>query len=403
MRREAYTIYGWEDSRLAFPKAGHPRLALTIKPNARYNDPVKQTIAVKLEPTPEQACSLRLTMEAFNRGCDYVASVAFQKRLANKIAIQPLVYGALRSEFGLSSQMAIRCIAKAIEAYKRDRSIQPTFDPHGAMVYDHHLMSFRDLSHVSLLTLSGRELLPLRYGAYQAARLDRVKGQADLVLRDGVFYLYLTVEMPTAPPMEPVDVLGVDLGIVQLAVDSDGEAHTGAGVRQCRRRFQRLRQGLQSCGSKSAKRHLKRNRRRESKYQRHINHCISKHLVQKALAGQRAIAIEELSSINQRVSVRKNQRYERLSWAFAQLRSFIAYKCEAAGVPLSVIDPRNTSRTCVACSHCARENRRSQSEFLCVGCGFQANADHVGASNIRRRGLEARGELSRPLSAPVFG
>lgn len=197
---------------------------------------MKQTIAVKLEPSPQQANALRLTMEAFNRGCDYVAGVAFQKRLANKIAIQPFVYGTLRSDFGLSSQMAIRCIAKAVEAYKRDKSIQPTFGPHGAMVYDHHIMSFRDLSHVSLLTLTGRELLPLRYGAYQEARLDRVKGQADLILRDGVFYLYLTVEMLTPPPIEPVDVLGVDLGIVQLAVDSDGQAHTGEGVKQCRRR-----------------------------------------------------------------------------------------------------------------------------------------------------------------------
>jgi len=364
---------------------------------------MKQTIAVKLEPSPEQSQHLRETMEAFNRGCHYVAEVAFQKRLANKIAIQPFVYGSLRSEFGLSSQMAIRCIAKAIEAYKetkkRDRNIQPTFDPHGAMVYDHHIMSFRDLSHVSLLTLQGRILVPLRFGAYQEARMDRVKGQADLILRDGIFYLYLTVEMPTPPPIDPVDVLGVDLGIAVLAMDSDGEAHTGEGVKQCRRRHSCLRAGLQKAGTKSAKRHMKRFRRRESRYQKWVNHNISKHLVQKALVGQRAIAIEELSFINQRVAVRKNQRYERLSWAFAQLRQLLAYKCEAAGIPLIIVDPRNTSRTCPACGHCARENRRSQSEFLCKQCGFQDNADHVGSLNIRRKGLEARGQLSGPLSA----
>jgi len=364
---------------------------------------MKQTIAVKLEPNEQQSQALRLTMEAFNLGCDYVAEVAFKKRLANKIAIQPFVYGTLRSEYGLSSQMAIRAIAKAIEAYKRDKNIQPAFDPHGAMVYDHHIMSFRDLSHVSLLTLSGRELLPLRYGAYQQARMDWVKGQADLILRDGTFYLYLTVDLPSAPPIEPVDVLGLDLGIVQLAVDSDGEAHTGAGVKKCRRRFQGLRKGLQSCGSKSAKRHLKRNRRREARYQKHVNHCISKHLVSKALVGQRAIAIEELSFINQRVAVKKNQRYERLSWAFAQLRAFLAYKCEAAGIPLIVINPRDTSRTCPACGHCAKENRRTQSEFLCKECGLQDNADWVGAVNIRRKGLEARATLSTPTDGTRQG
>lgn len=364
---------------------------------------MKQVIVIKLEPSQAQYQALLKTVEAFNRGCQYVADVAYEKRLANKIALQPFVYGTLRSEFGLSSQMAIRAIAKAVEAYKRDRRIHVKFDPHGAVVYDPRIMSFKGLTQVSLMCLDGRELIPMRYGAYQAARIDHARGQADLVFRDGTFCLYVTVDLPSAPPVEPTDVLGVDLGVVQLAVDSDGEAHTGAGVRQCRRKFARLRSGLQKAGTKSAKRHLKRNRRREARYQRWVNHNISKHLVQKALVGQKALAIEDLSGIRERVTVRKTQRYERFSWAFAQLRAFLAYKCEAAGVSLLIIDPRDTSRTCLACGHCAKENRRSQSEFLCIECGFQANADFVGSQNIRRKGLEARATLSGPLSAPVFG
>ena len=63
-------------------------------------------------------------------------------------------------------------------------------------------MSFKGLTQVSLMCLDGRELIPMRYGAYQAARLDRAKGQADLILRDGRFYLYVTVDLPTAPPID---------------------------------------------------------------------------------------------------------------------------------------------------------------------------------------------------------
>ena len=367
---------------------------------------MKQVIVIKLEPSQAQYQSLLKTVEAFNRGCQYAADVAFAKRLANKIALQPFVYGILRSEFGLSSQMAIRAIAKAVEAYKRDKRIHVKFDKHGAMVYDPRIMSFKGLTQVSLMCLrpdgagtSGRELIPMRYGAHQAARLDRAKGQADLILRDGVFYLYVTGDLPTDPQMDVQDVLGVDLGIVQLAVDSDGEAHTGVGVKHCRRRFQRLRQGLQFCGSKSAKRHLKRIRQKESRYQRWVNHNISRYIVSKALVGQKALFLEDLQGIRERITVRKTHRYERLSWAFYQLRQFLAYKCEAAGVPLYIIDPRNTSRTCIACGHCAKENRRSQSEFFCVECGFQANADFVGASNIRRKGLEARANVTKPMDA----
>jgi len=360
---------------------------------------MKQVIVIKLEPSQEQYHALLKTVEAFNRGCQYAADVAYEKRLANKIALQPFVYGTLRSEFGLSSQMAIRAIAKAVEAYKRDRRIHVKFDLHGAMVYDQRILSFKGLTQVSLLCLDGRELVPMRYGAYQAARLDRAKGQADLILRDGVFYLYVTIDLPSAPSVDAQDVLGVDLGIVQLAVDSDGEAHTGEGVKRCRRKFSRLRAGLQKAGTKSAKKHLRRNSRRESRYQRDVNHCISKHLVNKALVGQKALCLEDLSGIRERTqkTVRKTHRYERLSWAFHQLRAFLAYKCEAAGVSLLIIDPRDTSRTCLACGHCAKENRRRQSEFLCIECGFQANADFVGASNIRRKGLEARAAVIPPM------
>ena len=94
---------------------------------------MKQVIVLKLDTTPPQHQALLQTVEAFNRGCDYVAEVAFKKRMANKIALQPFVYGTLRADYGLSSQMAVRCISKAAEAYKRDKNIQPTFAPHGAM------------------------------------------------------------------------------------------------------------------------------------------------------------------------------------------------------------------------------------------------------------------------------
>jgi putative transposase len=359
---------------------------------------VKQTIALKLEPSQEQHAALLATLQAFNAGAQLAADLAYERRCANKIALQPLVYGDLRSRFGLSSQMAIRAISKAVEAYKRDKRVHVRFKPHGAMVYDERIMAFKGLTHVSLLTVAGRQLIPLRFGAYQAARLDRAKGQADLVYQEGAFFLYVTIDLPTPPPVETDDVLGVDLGIVNVAVDSHGEAHTGEAIRAVRRRYLKLRQGLQKCRTKSAKRHLRRAKRKESRFVKHVNHCIAKHLVQKACQGQRALALENLSGIRERATVRKSQRYERNSWAFYQLRQFIAYKAEAAGIPVILVDPRNSSRTCPTCGHCAKENRRSQSEFLCVECGFSANADFVGATNIYRKGRESTG---RPVTRPM--
>jgi putative transposase len=359
---------------------------------------MKQVIVLKLEPSPEQHAALLSTMEAFNAGAQYAADVAYEKRLANKIALQPFVYGELRARFGLSAQMAIRAISKAVETYKRDKRVHVRIRPHGAMVYDERIMSFKGLTTVSLASLSGRVLIPMRYGGDQAARLESAKGQADLVYRDSTFFLSATIDLPTPPPADTVDVLGVDLGIVNVAVDSDGEPHTGEAIRNCRARHLKLRQGLQKAGTRSAKRHLRKVKRKESRFVKHTNHCISKQLVQKASHGPRALALEDLTGIRERATVRKSQRYERRSWAFSQLRQFIAYKAEMAGIPLILVDARNTSRTCPQCGHCAKENRRSQSEFLCVQCGFQAHADVVGATNVCRRGRESTG---RPVTRPM--
>ncbi len=353
---------------------------------------MKQVIVLKLEATPEQHQALLETVEAFNRGCNYVAGVAFAKHLPNKIALQPFVYGTLRAEFGLSSQMAVRCISKAVEAYKRDKNIQPTFAPHGAMVYDERIMSFQGVSHVSLLTLTCRVLVPLRFGDYQADRFGRRKGQADLILREGTFYLYVTIDLPTPPPIEPQGVIGIDMGIVQVAVTDDGESHTGEAVMQVRRRVREHRRHLQARKTRSAFKRLQKTARRQSRFVRDTNHVLSKHLVSKAMQERRALAIEALSGIRERANGSRHLRWLLGNWAFAQLDAFLSYKCEAAGILLLSVDPAYTSQTCHACGHCERTNRKSQSEFCCQHCGLTMNADANAAKNIK-----ARAELSCSL------
>lgn len=91
------------------------------------------------------------------------------------------------------------------------------------------------------------------------------------------------------------------------------------------------------------------------------------------------------------------------NWAFFQLGNFIAYKAARAGMGVIAVDPRNTSRTCPACGHCDKANRKSQSLFLCLDCGFSANADFVASVNIARKGEEARGLVNVPKVATVYG
>ena len=157
---------------------------------------------LKLEPSPAQQQALTTTMQAFNQGCQYVGGLAFEHHLANKIALQPMVYQELRLRFGLSSQMAVRAISSACEAYKTNKDVAPHFEPSDPMILDARLMSFKGLTDVSLLCLTGRQLVPFRFVRYQAARKDRIAGQSDLFLRENAFYLEVHIELPSMPVEE---------------------------------------------------------------------------------------------------------------------------------------------------------------------------------------------------------
>jgi len=331
------------------------------------------------------------TMESFNAACDDIAAVCFQEHSASKFRIQKLVYHDIREKHGLSAQLVIRAIAKTCEAYKRDKNIQPKFKEHGSITYDARILTFKGLNtefaQVSLTTLDGRRNYEVNVRAYFAGRTDRINGQVDLVYRDGKFSLYATCDMPEDTPIEPDDVLGIDLGVVNVAVDSTGEVFSNEKVETARVRIHRHRAKLQRRNTKSSKRKLKKVSGKEARFRSNTNHCISKHLVEKAKDTNSAIALEDLTYIQSRTRCRKSQRAERMSWAFFQLRSFLTYKAKLVGIPVVLVDPRNTSRQCSCCGHIDKANRRSQSKFLCVSCGHHENADYNAAKNIRTRGV----------------
>lgn len=346
-----------------------------------------QTIMVKLNPSEEQHTVLVKTMSKFNEACNHIAAIAFEHKCANKINLQKIVYYDVRKQFGLSAQMTIRAIAKVVEAYKRDKSTKPSFRLDGAVVYDQRILSWRGLEAVSILTIEGREIIPVRIGEYQTARMDRVRGQVDLIIRNGIFYLAVVVDVPEETPFDPVGTLGVDLGIVNLATDSDGNVFSGKKVDDTRKRYATLRAGLQSTGTKSAKRHLKKLSGKEQRFHKDVNHCISKTIVTKAKDTLRTIVLENLKGIRNGISVRKAQRSRHHSWGFYQLRQFIEYKSAVAGVPVEFVDPRNTSRTCPSCGCIDKKNRSNRDTFKCIKCGLAGPADYVAAINIAARAI----------------
>ncbi len=276
------------------------------------------TLQTQLLPDKEQARKLASTMEAFNAAADWLAGKAFDLKTANKIKLQQLYYRQLREDFGLSAQMAIRCIAQVCEAFSRDRTKRPTFRRYAGIPYDQRLMSFKGADRVSLLTLEGRIVVPFVMGKYQAERFHLKQGQCDLVRRkDGKWFLLVTVDLPDSAPTPITDFIGVDFGVVNLATDSTGETFSGEDVEKTRQHYHARRQTLQRAGAKrkrrgrrpkSIRRKLKSTGQKEQRFRKDANHVISKRLVEKAKDTQSGIALEDLKGIRDRARFRKTQR-----------------------------------------------------------------------------------------------
>jgi IS605 OrfB family transposase len=289
---------------------------------------------------------------------------------------------------------------------KKDGVSCPTFGPMGSVRYDARTYHLLPLDEVSFNTLRGRVTCRMQPGPRQRALLLEdgwTRTNADLVQRRGTWYLHITQRAAAPPEAEPTGYLGVDLGIVNVATDSTGHPFTGEALRTTRNRRYRHRQRLQKRGTRRARARLRRCARREARFQRDINHIVSKELVGKAAAQCKALALEDLSGIRERVHVRHEQRREHHGWAFFQLRTFVAYKAQATGVGVVYVDPRYTSQTCSQCGYCDKRNRPDQAHLRCLRCGFTAPADVNGALNIASRAAVNRPIVLQPVSPRTTG
>jgi IS605 OrfB family transposase len=358
------------------------------------------TTSIKLLATDNQKKSLLKSMYQFNAACNWISEFAFANSMFSKVKLQKAIYYELREKFSLPSQFAIRIISRVAESYKVDKKIQHFFKKTSSVEYDQRILNWKKLDTISILSLDGRLTIPIVFGSYAKLTERVIRNSAKLVYRQGQFYLQAVVEVPEANLQETQDFLGVDLGIVNLATTSEGQSYSGKQVDNNRERYTGLKAKLQSVGTKSANRHLKKISGQEKRFKRNTNHIISKQIVSAAKALGKSIALEDLSGFKR--TVRKAQRERFGKWAFGQLAAYIEYKAAIAGIEVVKVDPRNTSRTCFECGHCEKLNRKSQAVFKCRSCNFFGNADLNAAKNIAARAFVNRLIVSgQPRNKPT--
>lgn len=350
---------------------------------------MKLTLKIKLLPTDEQANLLLDTMKEANTVCNAISEVAWEKKIFNNFKLHHEIYHPYKATFKLSSQILVRCIAKVADSYKLDKKTKREFRPLGSIGYDSRIMTYKPNDIVSLWVIGGRIKIPFVY--HNRNYLPYIKGEADLVYKKGKFYLFQTVDVPEEDVEDIEAFVGVDFGLTDICVTSDGVKHSADGLNKYREHRQKVRSSIQAKADTS-KRSTKRNcrklaKRLQGKERTHsqiINHTIAKSIILSAKESGKGVAVEDLTNIRF-TSKRRNKKFRTKlgKWSFGQLRSFLEYKGLLYGVPVVVVDPRYTSQTCNVCKHLGK---RTNKHFKCNNCGNDMDADVNASLNIATLG-----------------
>ncbi|RTL02905.1 MAG: transposase, partial [Proteobacteria bacterium] len=214
-------------------------------------------LKVKLNTNEIQHSALLRTMNDFSQICNELSTIAHTTETYNKVQLQRNSYHGMRETHpSFSSQLTIRAIDVVTATYKKKRSKQPNyFKKTSAVVYDDRVITFRDSGTVNIWTNDGRMEIPIQ--VYDKERFQYRKGQVDLVYQNGKFYLLCTLDIPTPEKYNAKGVIGIDLGVKNIAVSSLGDVFSGEHIEKKRKQYHAHRQRLQKRGTRSARRRIK--------------------------------------------------------------------------------------------------------------------------------------------------
>ena len=379
---------------------------------------VRRTVPVTLDVDSDDAALLEDTVDTFLWSAQYVVDHAFQGEYVttSKTTLDDDTYDDMREATnGFNGGLVQAARNKAAEACKSvvarwkkgKKASKPRMtSPH--VVYDHRTATFHD-EYVSLVTVGGRieadYVLPDKdsntpHSEYLFSDEYETTG-AELHRKHGEWQLHIHCkkEVESDTPEQATTahgtVLGVDLGVNNLAVTSTGTFWTGGEFDHWRREYEKRRGDLQECGTRWAHENVQAVGRKEEGRFKMTLHRIANELVAEARDHDcSVIAFEDLTDIRERTGASWGHK-----WAFNRLYEHVEYKAAEYGIDVAQVDPENTSRRCSHCGFTHPDNRDSES-FKCQKCGYENHADYNAAKNIGLRYLR-RNQTGDGGGAPV--
>jgi IS605 OrfB family transposase len=352
---------------------------------------MKRTIALKLNLSQKQSNALLETQLAFSNACNEAIPFVIENRCWNRVALHHLCYYKIRESISfLGSQMVCNAFQKVCSSYKvlkikKSQDVPTiTFKNNGSVHYDKKTYSLKD-NILSLYTVTGRIKCEFITGDFQREYLKKgaVK-EAELIRKGKRWFFNLVLDLPDMELKKEGKIFSVDVGENNLATTSNGTIHGGGKLRHERDVFLARRAKLQSNGSRSAKRCLKKISGIERRHVKETNHIMSKRIVEEANnSGAKIIVLEDLTNIRKRIKGNKRMRSRLHRWSWYELQQFVEYKAEAKGISVKYVNPAYTSKTCSKCNYLGSRHKHL---FKCSNCGSYQHSDCNAAINLLKLG-----------------
>jgi len=242
-----------------------------------------------------------------------------------------------------------------------------------------------DWSELSISTIEGRVKYSIEIPEYFKQYLGWNLRESNLVYdyEGRLYFCFVFAKEVNIHTTTDSKSVGVDLGINTLAVTSTNQFY-GADIKAKRIRHERLVAELQSKGTQATKKKLKKLSGKWKRFQRWVNHNISKEIMDGLDEGD-ILVLEDLKGI------RKTAKYNTWvhKWAFRQLQDFLEYKATMHGIRVVYVNPAYTSKECNRCH--SRNTSRHRGFFECNVCGHSLHADLNGARNVVQRYMRNTG------------
>lgn len=239
------------------------------------------------------------TATMYTQACQLALEYGFRNKTHNKKKLNAGTYRRIREQLPLLPSSLVQCARdQAAEMLKREGCRTLPTKKRLQVRYDKRTFKFyAEGQYVSLSTAAGRLKFNITVYDYCKQYLTGRYTNAQLIVRNGKALFNIQCKMIDVPSIVNVGsarVLGIDRGIMNIVTCSDNSFVNSRHLRAVKGRYQYLKAKLQSIGTASAKRKLKKLSGAERRFTRDVNHVIAKKLVQKPYE---AYAVETLSRL----------------------------------------------------------------------------------------------------------